>query len=298
MSYMDVWTLPELQRCRAHTFSGLSAESVETRFDKWGGIPRYVLEKVDPRSQKLLEDAIGACSVSLIAQSLGASSVHAEVSNRILHLRVRANTEYSETYTDWASPWVAERVAYELWRQQQVDLQVFVSAAVGMGELGGVRGHLWEGLCHARLAAGGSFWCRDLQSPGSDPFAIELQPADTRKVFDDWSSIQSCSTVTYCRPRQKNKAAIDAASQPDALFQITVGSKHSINCAGLAAAVAGLHQQEAVKLYFVVPTDRFSQFAEQPIQQGPGVQQLRLCVRQYALEIPFVTAPTGAATRT
>jgi hypothetical protein len=111
-------------------------------------------------------------------------------------------------------------------------------------------------------------------------------------VFDDWQSIQRCSRGTYCRPRQKNNAAVDAALQPDVLFQITVGSKHPINCAGLAAAVAGMCQQEAIKLYFVVPPDRFSQFAMQSIQQGPGVEQLRQRVRQYALEIPFGTAPS------
>jgi hypothetical protein len=180
-----------------------------------------------------------------------------------------------------------------LWRQEQAELQLFVSAAVGMGELGGVRGHLWEGLCHARLAAGGSFRCRDLQSPGSDLVALELPPARTRTVFDDWESIQSCSAGTYCRPRQKNNAAVDAALQPDMLFQITVGSKHPVNCAGLAAAVAGMSEQGCIKLYFVVPPDRFSQFVMQPIQQGHGVQRLRQRVQQYALEIPFSTVPSG-----
>jgi len=295
MTFMDVWTLQEIQSCRALMYSHLLAEDVELRFDKWGGIPRYVLEKVDSRSQDLLEEAIGACSVHLIQQSLGASSAHAEVSDRILHLRVQAESEYGKTSTDWASPWVAERVAYELWRQQQADLQMFVCAAVGMGELGGVRGHLWEGLCHARLAAGGSFRCRDLQTPDSIPVALELQPALTRKVFDDWHSIQHCSTGTYCRPRQKNNAAVDAALRPDVLFQITVSKRHPINCAGLATAVSGMSQQGCIKLYFVVPSGVFSEFTEQPIKQGPGVQQLRQRVKQYALEIPYGTvqmAPT------
>jgi hypothetical protein len=296
--YMDTWSFQELELCRQRLHPGMSADDVTKRFDRWGGSVRYVLEKLDEEDQKSLQNAIDSCTAASIDRLVGASSADAEASNRILHLRVRPETAYTETYMDWASPWVAEQIAYKLWRDERGALVTFLGAAAGLGELGSVRGHLWEGLCHARLAAGGSFRCRDLQSRGSDPVALELQPAHTRKAFDDWQSIQSCSTGTYCRPRQKNTAAVDAALQPDALFQITVGSKHSINCAGLAAALAGMHQQEVVKLYFVVPTDRFSQFAEQPIQQGPGVQQLRQRVRQYALEIPFGTAPTGAAAPT
>lgn len=267
----------------------MPAVDMVQRFDRWGGSVRYVLEKLDREDQSSLQTAIDSCQTDSINKFVGGSSADAAVSNRILHLRVQPDSLCTKTHMTWASPWVAEQLAFKLWRDERAALASFVSAAAGMGELGGLRGHLWEGLCHARYAAGGGFSCRDLQSPEAPPFLLEVAAARSRIVFEDWQSEQmrTCQAGTYCRPRRRNVAAIDAAVQPDVLLQITVGQDHPVNCAGLARAVAGMQQQDAIKLYFVVPPDRFRSFPAQAIMQGKGVQLLRQRVKQFAVEIPF-----------
>jgi hypothetical protein len=284
--YMDTWDLCELQECRAQIHGQMPSADVTERFDKWGGSPRYVLQKLDLEDQAALQQAIDSCSVKLVQDSLGNSSAHDEVSNRVLHLRVKA--DFINTYIAWASPWVAEQIAYKLWRTERQQLILFLNAGTGLSDLGGVRGNLWEGLCHARLAAGGTYRCRDLDYPEGDPVDKSFLQSTNALVFDQWSSLQQCAHGTYCRPRVKNKAAVDSALLPDALFQITVSGHHSINCAGLLDSYNGLHSSTTVvTLYFVVPPDRFPTFKKQSIAQGVGVADLRHNVRQCVLEMPF-----------
>jgi hypothetical protein len=289
---MDTWDLCEMQECRAHIHSQMPSADVTQRFDKWGGSPRYVLQKLDLEDQAALQQAIDSCSVKLVQDSLGNSSAHDEVSNRILHLRVKA--DFINTYVAWASPWVAEHIAYKLWRTERQQLLLFLNAGTRLSDLGGVRGNLWEGLCHARLAAGGTYRCRDLDYPEGGPVDKSFLQSTNALVFDQWSSLQQCAHGTYCRPRVKNKAAVDSALLPDALFQITVSGHHSINCAGLLDSFNGLDSSTTVvTLYFVVPPDRFPTFKRQSIAPGVGVADLRHNVKQCVLEMPFQLSDTN-----
>ena len=252
---------------------------------RWGGIPRYVLEKTNDEEQWLLTQAITTSKLADVQDSLGGNFAHGSVSNRILHLRV--DPDFKSTYMQMASPWVAEQVAFHLWSQERDHLKQFVSAAADSGVLGGVRGNLWEGMCHSRLAAGGIFRTRDLSTPSSTIESLHLSPSKDRIVFDDWSAVRKADESTYCRPRASNKAAIDSVRQPAQLYQMTVAAEHGINCAGLKQAVESMRHSSGVALYFVVPPDRFFNFKAQKIQQGVGVAELRQAVKQCALEIPF-----------
>jgi hypothetical protein len=144
-----------------------------------------VLQKLDLEDQAALQQAIDSCSVKLVQDSLGSSSAHDEVSNRVLLLRVKA--DFINTYIAWASPWVAEQIAYKLCRTERQQLLLFLNAGTGLSDLGGVRGNLWEGLCHARLAAGGTYRCRDLNHPEGEPVDKSFLQSISALVFDQWS---------------------------------------------------------------------------------------------------------------
>ena len=250
---------------------------------RWGGIPRYVLQKTSGVDQKVLTEAIATSKLADVRDSMGGTYAPGSVSNRILHLRVEP--DFVETHMQMASPWVAEQVAFHLWKEERDHLKQFVSAAADSSELGGVRGNLWEGMCHGRLAAGGVFKTRDLSAPSSSIEDLHLSPSKDKIVFDDWSAVSKAEEGTYCRPRVSNNPAIDSVRQPAQLYQITVAAKHGINCAGLKRAVENMKHSSGVVLYFVVPPDRFVDFKEQKIQQGVGVAELRQAVKQFALEI-------------
>ncbi|RHZ52103.1 hypothetical protein Glove_465g31 [Diversispora epigaea] len=57
--YMPIWSLEEIETYRKTIFNHLKSEKVDDLFSKWGGIPRFVLEKSqDISQQQLLEEAI------------------------------------------------------------------------------------------------------------------------------------------------------------------------------------------------------------------------------------------------
>jgi hypothetical protein len=285
--YMDTWTLGELQQCRSLLHKAMLSQSVTERYDKWGGSPRYVLKKLDAQQQTTFQQAIDECTVEQVQRALGGISAHADVSNRILHLRVKP--DYITTYIAWASPLAAERVAYKLWTDYRAQLVVFLSASAGLGDVGGVRGNLWEGYCHARLAAGGWFRCRALTHI-DDCSELVIPSSSSRHIFDEWKALHKFPDGTYCRPRSKGNAAIDAALLPAMLFQMTSSHQHGINCAGLKTAFEALTPQapgHQVAYYFIVPPDRFGNFTSAGVDQGTGVAQLRQAVRLYVLEMPF-----------
>ncbi|KAG5183837.1 hypothetical protein JKP88DRAFT_315943 [Tribonema minus] len=298
--YMDTWSLQEIETCRQLLNSDQPRHDVVARYDQWGGNVRYVLGKLDTADQKALLATINSCTVRSIGDALAGCAGARDVSSRILHLRVQPGTGYTETYLDWASPWVAQGFAYARWQNERAELQSFVGAAVSEGELDSVCGRLFEGLCHALLAAGGTFRCRDLDLPAgaaADASVVELSAVAEKLCcfFDGWSEVTGCDDGVYCRPRAKNQAAVDAAVQPGALFQMTLNKGHGISSAALAAAVASMREtSQCIKLFFVAPPECFMSFPKQTVQKGIGNARLRQCVKQYALEMPNATAYTTA----
>eukprot|EP00891_Asterochloris_glomerata_P005125 jgi/Astpho2/5125/Aster-06336 len=146
--YMPVWTLEELETCMSAMYPGMQVADVRSRFDRWGGIPRFVLEKLSVPNQSLLEQAIASATLPSIIDSVGRAFAHPEISHRILHLHVEA--DLVTTAVRWASLWVAEAVAMRLFEYEKNNLIAFLSAVAVDKDLAGLRGILWEGYCHRR----------------------------------------------------------------------------------------------------------------------------------------------------
>ena len=279
---MDTWSFSELDSCRKLLYSALDKTGYLQRLDRWGAIPRFVFEKIDKSDQAQLDQAIAKCDAARVSKSLGGALADNSVSHRVLHIRVAAN--YVDAHMTWASMYVATRVAYKLWTEEEQQLRLFLSATASKGEYGGLRGVLWEGFCHARLAAGGRFASRAL-SDGSLLY-VDLPRDSHEVVFDKWSDVTTISSDAYLRPRVWNKASIDSARQPGYLYQITVARDHRINCAGLWDAVENMHNKSS-DVYFILPPDRFASFQEQHIAQGKNVAELRTLIKQFAVEMSF-----------
>ena len=152
--FMSTWSLDELEECRGLLYPDMEASEVEERYDRWGGLPRYVLEKIDDDEQETLSAAIARSSVQLVREAMVGCSSLPSVSDLLLHTVVDDN--FKHTRTEWASPWVCERFLEKALATEKEPLISFVRVARGP-ELGVLRGLLWEGLCHGRLAQGGTF---------------------------------------------------------------------------------------------------------------------------------------------
>ena len=286
--YMPIWSLEELVECKIAMYPEMSDAELRSRFDRWGGIPRFVLEKLDEANQGLLAQAIASATLPVIMESVGHISAHPEVSHRILHLHVEA--DFVTTTVRWASTWVAEEVAMRLFQYKTNQVIAFLSGAAVSKDLGGIPGILWEGYCHRVLAAGGKFACRHLGT-ANKPFEgiaqdITIEPSTRSHIVDSWLEVKELPHTVYSRPRIKNLPAVDSAMQPNRLYQITVSSSHTVNCKGLHDALAGMQDDKRqVSLFFVVPTDKFLTFKTQKIAQGLGVAALRDQVNQFVLEV-------------
>ena len=286
--YMPVWSLEELEACRIAMYPEMQVTDIHSRFDHWGGIPRFVLEKLDDANQRLLVQAIASATLQLITDSVGQTFAHSGVSNQSLHLHVDA--DFVTTTVRWASIWVAEEVAIRLHQHETNQLKTFLSAAEVSKDLGGIRGILWEGYCHRVLAGGGDFKSCYLGTAANpvdvNAQAATLQASSSSYIVGPWPDVRDLPHNVYSRPRIKNLPAFDSVMQPNKLYQITVSSSHLVNCKGLLGALSGMQDDEHhVSLYFVVPTDIFQNFTAQNITQGDGVVALRAHVQQFVLEV-------------
>jgi hypothetical protein len=279
--HMDVWSLQELEQCRGLMYPAMELSAVKGRWDIWGGMPRYVLDKVLEVDQQEIHQAMDRSSIDIVKQALAGSSSHHEISDLLLHVRVEA--DFISTRMDWASDWVAERFAQRAWQQEKERLIEFLSVSHGLPELGTLRGRLWEGVCHDRLAAGGCFRVKQLGEGGSIE-QVELQPCTSRLVFEDLREVGGAADQVYCKPRAANFPAIDSVRQPGSLFQITVAKKHGVNGDGLERATVCMRApRQDIHLYFVVPPPFFESFKEQQLLGS----QRAADIKQYALEVTW-----------
>jgi hypothetical protein len=116
--YMDTWSLEELQQCRSLVYPDMLPESVDERYETWGGSQRYVLSKLDAVDQAGFEHAVTACSIEMVQRANGGVLAHADLDDRLFHLRVESDC--ISTHIAWASNQACDGVADNLdWPDQR-----------------------------------------------------------------------------------------------------------------------------------------------------------------------------------
>jgi hypothetical protein len=55
---------------------------------RWGGVPRYIFEKLDKADQALLDAEIGKTNLGKLIAAAGAPESHQSASHKLLHMRV------------------------------------------------------------------------------------------------------------------------------------------------------------------------------------------------------------------
>jgi hypothetical protein len=272
LRYLPVWSWEEIDTCRRLIYPHdpvRTPERVLEAYSRWGGIPRFVLEKLaDVSAQQELPKAISRCNLAALSSAVGALDSAAETSHRVLHLLTSA--PYVEVQIDFGSDFIRARIADLLLSRQKTELFSFVTR-VSDPVYAQLRGCFFEALAHERLAAGGTFPTRLLiprvaglqgqlpvtssltlgqmqtqRFPGTDPSALRL--------------LLSCAPGDYCRPLADTFPVLDALILPNVLLQMTVSDSHSVNEAKLAGILDALKITGTVELLFVVPPDKYNEF--------------------------------------
>jgi hypothetical protein len=170
---------------------------------------------------------------------------------------------YSMSRVYFASMYVQESV-YDRFAEQNHDrLMHFIWHSAGNPLLSAMRGTLFEEHVHRRLASDESFEVRRLDEPaegsGDEVERVTFGKLSTLMVH----GVSDIRAGHYCRPQTRNFESIDAVVAPSSLFQITVGEKHPVKSNGLAQLQPQLASSGPIRLYFVVPPDRWGSFKRQ-----------------------------------
>jgi hypothetical protein len=254
--------------------------------DRWGGIPRWTVEKISSNDQSKLMAAVDQCSIQLVLESMRGLAAHPTISHKILHICASEDT-LKRTCIQWASPWVEQQVMLRACERESLAVQLFVRSAGGIPEIAGFRGNLLEPICHAKMMKGGMFKIRNLDN-GKEETVTFSNTMPNLEYFKDVSDISSSNGV-YFRPVSKCLPAIDALMQPNILLQMTVSQKHPVVAHGLLQALSALTDADNARLYFVVPENEYATFSKQGIKNikkmsGENKALLR-SVQQFALMV-------------
>jgi len=177
LRHMPVWSWEEIEAAHQHIFSSQLEADVASRYSKWGGIPRFVLQKTDAADQALLTKALNSCSLTFLTSSMVNLSTASKFSDMLLHLTMEAG--YLKGPVVFASDWVQGEVISRCLQHGRHEVHNFLAASRGEPSVAAFRGALWERYAHVALQRGGWFTCRDLQDPEAGSFEIELQPCSS-----------------------------------------------------------------------------------------------------------------------
>jgi hypothetical protein len=288
--YLPVWSWDEIESCRQKLYPEdpiRTPHAVQEAYSRWGGIPRYVLEKVgDAAAQLLLEQALAVTKLDALLRSVGEVDTLPDAGHRIVHMVTSA--PYVETAVEFGSDYITARATANLLSRQRAELSYFVSREDDplSKEFAKMRDDCFEALAHETLAAGGAFRTRLLTSAGCEEKSrLRSLPKATLRRFSgntpaDLVALHDFCAGDYCQPRVSHFPVLDALIMPDILLQMTVSSQHAVDEAKLAHILQVLSLQTA-ELLFVVPPDKYDDlkphnFKDASLQQR--ITQKALCV--------------------
>ena len=85
--WMPVWEETEIKLAGVHIFGQQEAEFMP-RFERWLGVPRYVLQLTDDADQNSLDKAINECDIDILKQSYTSLTTHKHFSHKLIHVQM------------------------------------------------------------------------------------------------------------------------------------------------------------------------------------------------------------------
>ena len=315
MFHFPVFSLEEMEACLSTCFPLVDRPSMLQRFERWGGIPRYVLAKLETEDQAKLEAAVPRVTPALLrahVESLEVSEKD-DFSHRLLHIKTHGELNnnldssqpeyYLAARAELASQYVAGLLHTSLQRASEAELRRLLCDSSVIPSLGVLRGNLFEPEAVRQLSAGGRFLVRNLVD--SSEKEVDFSPA---KVFhfrtlDELAAHAKANPSGLHLPRSKSFCAVDAILQGGKLANMTVDLKHSIRLEGkkqpgligVAASLGyGMDDERCrVPFYWVVPDNLYPEFVKGASFKGKdglrivGGEPFVKRVVQYVICIPL-----------
>jgi hypothetical protein len=137
--YFPVWTLDELRECRTICYPDISKETVDLRYERYGGIARYVFWPQDeepPSIEGVVADRDARQSLRFINEP----SQLFPSSHILLHIAIDANMHFQHVFL--ASRYIGKLLFSKFFKETFARMQEL------LGSGGALAGHLFECYVH------------------------------------------------------------------------------------------------------------------------------------------------------
>jgi hypothetical protein len=256
LHYLPLWSLEELQLVGSHY--GKPPEKVEERFDKIGGLARFVLEE-DEDLEKTINQSIGSLALDKIMSiTLGNVSKEDQISHRIVHFEVKP-PNYTECTVIMASAYVLEKALQTFLLFEETDVKRFLLLSADVPSLAVLRGFVFESYVHQKLSTGGEFLVRCLDDKTESTLKFP------ERILQKFRNVSECTDLNvYYLPTKKNQPCIDSLIVKEGYFQITTRLDHPIKRGKMKEI---MNECSMDKFYFVVPHTIFKEFEKQKFEE-------------------------------
>ena len=179
--------MDEIEAARQQVFGSQAKPDVAARFQRWGGLPRYVLQLTDAAHQAMLDRALEICSLDDLIKSLMDINNAIKISHSLVHLTV--DEQYLDGPAQFASEWVQEQLISKYLHLGSREVHDFLMESGGQPVIADFRSKLLERHAHEALFRGGTFACRDLQK--GKTFHCEIQPCSSKSGLLDCQDVRT-----------------------------------------------------------------------------------------------------------
>ncbi len=263
--HMPTWSLDELM-CASkldHYRGRLTDTLIKELYEKFGGIPRYVLE-VEPERRneylRLLESSIYFCTLDAI-QNISQEEIDRIQSYIIFHRH--SESVFDKYKYKFASQYVCDAIIKRISKHRYEDMKAFALRGY-MPLAPSIRERILERIVHDRLPEGGTYDVRKLSDNKREKRNF---PKMNCTVFNKLEEVDlHRASLQYLRPKLKTFEAADAICPPNIIFQVTVSPSRPINASGLRIILKELQKHKdwtpdtRVNYYFVVPPNVYESF--------------------------------------
>ena len=299
--HMPTWSIDELLLASEldHYRGRITETIIKDLYEKFGGIPRYVLEVEEERKEEymcLLESNIHDCNLRTI-QRVGREDIGKE-SHMIFH-RYSGPDNYYKYKIKFASQFVGDKVVKAIYEHGYDEMKAFVRRDDIPSVAASLRGWIFETIVHNELPNGGIYHVRKLSDNKEESRGLpKMKHTIFNKLEEAGIPHLSSSEYMYLQPKSKTFEAADAILPPNNIFQVTVSTCHFIKANGLKNILKELKKHRdwrsdtRVNYFFVVPPDVYTSFSREQNYHTANNSKVSKSddfeiVDQYVLEFTF-----------
>jgi hypothetical protein len=173
--YLPVWTFEELNELNSMLVVPLAENSLQERFDMFGGIPRFIFTDAQVDEKEELTQAINSFdALRVLSYVKGKTVQEKDYSHRVMCM-VPSEDFRTILHLDFLSKHIAEKIVDKVTDDSIHELSAFyvVNSGDDSGTTAVVRGRIYEMLCHRQLK-GGLALKFNLISSNPEEFIVEV----------------------------------------------------------------------------------------------------------------------------